>query len=101
MPYLNIVTLASFITTQAIFLLRPILLLIVNGAFIPLPRPILFFIVNSTLIPLLRPILLFIVNGVLIPLYYYKITSLQYLLPLSTSMPILIYLKYLLLLIYL
>jgi hypothetical protein len=48
--------------------------------------------------PLLRPILLLIVNSALIPLRYYKITSLQHLLPLSTSMPILICLKYLLLL---
>ena len=132
-PYPNTVILASFIATQAILLLRPVLLLIVNSALIPLLRPILLFIVNgalmpllrpillfivnsalmpllrlillfivnSTLIPLLRPILLFIVNGALMPLYCYKITSLQYFLLLSTSMPILICLKYSLLPIYL
>ena len=64
----------------------------------PLLRPILLFIVNGALTPLPRPILFFVVNGVLMPLRYYKITSLQYLLPLSTFMPILMYLKYLLLL---
>ena len=101
MPYPNIVTLASSITTQATPLLRPILLFIVNSTLIPLLRPILLFIVNGALIPLLRPILLFIVNGVLMPLYCYKITSLQYLLPLNISIPILICLKYSLLLIYL
>ena len=72
----NIVTPASSIAAQAILLLRPILLLIVNGALMPLLRPILLFIVNGVLMPLLRSILLFIVNGVLIPPYYYKITSL-------------------------
>ena len=117
MPYPNTVILTSSIATQATPLLRPILLFIINGALIPLLRPILLFIVNGALIPLLRPILLFIVNSTLIlllkpilffivnsaliPLYYYKITSLQYLLPLSTFIPILIYSKYSLLLIYL
>ena len=60
MPYPNIVTPASFIAAQAIPPLRPILLLMINGA----------------LMPLLRPILLLIVNGVLMPLYCYKITFL-------------------------
>jgi hypothetical protein len=100
-PYLNIVTPAFFITAQATLLLRPILLFIVNGALMPLLRPILLFIVNGALIFLLRPILLFIVNGVLMPPRCYKTTSLQYFLPLSTSIPILICLKYSLLPIYL
>ena len=76
MPYPNTVTPASFIAAQATFLLRPILLFIVNGALISLLRPILLFIVNGALIPPLKPILLFIVNGVFIPPRYYKITSL-------------------------
>ena len=114
---------------------RPILLLIVNGALMPLLRPILLFIVNSALIPSPGKMCPTVIDksqpiesmglglrdhtrifdfgvrarsnsrktlpGEGIPLHYYKITSLQYLLPLNTSMPILICLKYLLLLIYL
>ena len=94
MPHPNTVTPASSIAAQATPPLRPVLLLVVNGALMPLPRPILLLVVNGALTPLPRPILLLVVNGVLMPPRCHKTTSLQYLLPLSTSMPTLMCLKY-------